>query len=210
MAKETYTVVKSTDQKSKQHFTDAKEAAKAFSEIAASEKPTVIKSVEGKGAQFIGGTTEKRLGDEVSHSKYISHTDKAFSEAWYAAERNKQSALERDRERVIEKEGAAVDFSKTEKPEVGKTYRGPILAVTDEIIVQRHTDEKTGKQVDIAHDKAKVFNYADKQESIGKSHQIAYPHSKSGFARELQPSELQKAPAPQHEAGKAASMERGR
>lgn len=208
MAKETYTVVKSGDMKFKQHFSDPKEAAKAFSDIAASEKPTVIKTVEGKGAQFVGGTTEKRTGDEVSHSKYTSHTDKAFSDAWYAAERGKQNTMERDKSSG--KEAAPVDLSKTENAEKGKTYRGPIMAVTDTVIVQRHKDEKTGKEVDIAHVKENVFNFKDVQASIGKDHQIAYPHSKSGFARELTEADKQKSPAPQHEAGKAASMERGR
>lgn len=210
MANEIYTVVKSTDRTFKQHFTDPQEAGKAFSDIAASEKPSVVKSIPGKGSEFIGGSTEKRNGSEVSYSKYISQTDKAFGNAYYAAERTKYGALARERGEEIEKDRTTVDLSKTEKAVVGRTYRGPILAVTAEFIVQRHTDEKTGHQVDIAHDKSKVFNYADKPDSIGKSHQIAYPHSKSGFARELQPSELQKAVVPQHEAHKTASMERSR
>ena len=313
MAKETYTLVKAAD-RSKEHFPDAKSAAEAFSKANAAERLTVVKTVEGQGANFVAGTTEKRGSTEQEFSKWVGQ-DKEFRDAWQKAEyvakervierdqaagikhgmmridglqahevrvfnrtddtsktqlydvefyKNREmpngssfaknvgidrqelaavigdknahsvdEASKRDKSPVVlsgeqlaytygsnqekaqrEYESAPVDFNKLEKAEVGKTYRGPVMAVTSEIIVQRHTDEKTGRQVDIAHDKANVFNYADKQGSIGKSHQIAYPHSKSGFARELQQSELQKAPAPQQEAGKdankTASIERAR
>lgn len=304
MAKETYTLVKATDH-SKEHFPDAKSAAEAFSKANAAEKPTVVKTVEGKGANFVAGTTELRGTAGKDFSKWVGQ-DKEFRDAWQkAAHVTKERVMERDQAAGIkhsmmridglqahevrvfaraddtsktpvydvefyknrempngsafaknvgidrqelaavigdknahsvdeankrdkgpmvlsgeklaytygsnqekaprEKESEPVDFNKLEKAEVGKTYRGPVMAVTAELIVQRHTDEKTGRQVDIAHNKANVFNYTDKQESIGKSHQIAYPHSKSGFARELQASELQRAAAPQHEAGKEAN-----
>lgn len=313
MAKETYTLVKAAD-RTTEHYSDAKSAAEAFSKTNPAERPAVVKTVEGQGANFVAGTTEKRGTKEQEFSKWVGQ-DKEFRDAWQKVEHvTKERIIERDQAAGIkhgmmridglqahelrvfprtddtsktplydvefyknhempngsafaksvgidrqelaavigdknahsvddankrdkapvvlsgeklaytygsnqekaqhENESDPVDFNKLEKAEVGKTYRGPVMAVTSEIIVQRHTDEKTGRQVDIAHDKAKVFNYTDKQESIGKSHQIAYPHSKSGFARELQPSELQRAVAPQHDAGKeankAASIERAR
>ena len=213
MAKETYTLVKVAD-RSTEHFPDAKSAAEAFSKTNSAEKPTVVKTVEGKGANFVAGTSEIKSATGKDFSKYVGHTDIAFRDAWNIAEMHREKGAHALEAAGREKQAAQVDMNKLEKAEIGKTYRGPIMAVTAELIVQRHTDEKTGRQVDIAHDKASVFNYTDKQESIGKSHQIAYPHSKSGFARELQPSELQRTAAPQHEAGKeankAASIERSR
>ena len=213
MAKETYTLVKTANQ-SREQFGDAKSAAEAFSKVNAAEKPTVVKTVPGKGAEFVAGTSEIKSATGKDFSKYVGHTDKAFRDAWSMAEMHREKGAHALEAAGREKQAAQVDMNKLEKAEIGKTYRGPIMAVTAELIVQRHTDEKSGNQVDIAHNKANVFNYSDKQENIGKEHQIAYPHSKSGFARELQPSELQRAAAPQHEAGKeankAASIERAR
>ena len=213
MSKEMYTVVKSVDQ-SKQHFHDAKSAAEAFSNTHAADLPSVVKTIPGKGAQFVAGTSTLKAATGVDYSKYVSHNDRDFSDAWNKAEMDRIKGNRMHEAAGREKQAAQVDMNKLEKAEIGKTYRGPIMAVTAELIVQRHTDAKSGNQVDVAHTKANVFNYDDKQQNIGKEHQIAYPHSKSGFARELQPSELQKAPekalAPQHEVSKAPSMERGR
>lgn len=213
MSKEMYTLVKAADN-SREQFGDAKSAAEAFSKANGADKPSVVKTVQGKGAEFVAGTSEIKAATGKDFSKYVGHTDKEFREEWNKAEMGREKGDHALEAAAREKSAAQVDMSKLENAEIGKTYRGPILAVTGELIVQRHTDEKSGKQVDIAHKKENVFNYAEKPESIGKSHQIAYPHSKSGFARELQPSELQKAPekaaAPQHEANKSSSMERGR
>ena len=213
MSKEMYTLVKASDN-SREQFGDAKSAAEAFIKANGADKPSVIKTVQGKGAEFVAGTSELKAATGKDFSKYVGHTDKAFRDEWSKAEMAREKGAHALEGAAKEKDAAQVDMSKLEKAEVGKTYRGPILAVTGELIVQRHTDEKSGRQVDIAHNKENVFNYAEKPESIGKSHQIAYPHSKSGFARELQPSELQKAPekaaAPQHEANKSSSMERDR
>jgi hypothetical protein len=213
MAKETYTLVNVAD-KTTEHFSDAKLAAQAFNRTDGALKPTVVKTVEGKGAEFVAGTSEIKAATGKDFSKYVGHTDKEFRDAYNVAQiqatRDDKALGEQQRE----KQAAQVDMDKLEKAAPGKTYRGPIMAVTAEMIVQRHTDEKSGRQIDIAHNKANVFNYADKPESIGKEHQIVYPHSKSGFARELQESELQKdhgkSATHQHEAGKSASMERDR
>lgn len=89
MAKETYTVLKSTDNTFKQHFTDAKEAGKAFSDIAGSEKPSVIKNTPGKGSELLARTAEKRSGSEIHYSKYVEQSDKTFADAWREAERGK-------------------------------------------------------------------------------------------------------------------------
>lgn len=213
MSTETYTLVKAADN-SHEHFGDAKLAAEAFSKANAADKPSVVKSIKGKGSEFVAGTSELKGMTGRDFSKYVGHNDQVFREAWNKAEAGREKGVHALEAAAREKQAAQVDMNKLEKAEIGKTYRGPILAVTGELIVQRHTDEKSGKQVDIAHKKENVFNYAEKPESIGKSHQIAYPHSKSGFARELQPSELQKTPekaaGSQHEADKSSSMERGR
>ncbi|MDF4211136.1 hypothetical protein P2W50_31280 [Pseudomonas protegens] len=208
MAKVVYTMVKSTDPQFRQKFSDGKEAGEAFSSTPASEKPSVIKTVEGKGAEFVGGTAGRRQGDQIAYTKYISHADRAFADAWNAAERNKKHSLEHNHDK--EKEIVSVDLGKPEKAEVGKTYRGPIIAVTKEVIIQRHTDEKTGRLVTIEHNRGNVFNLDDKKELVGRSHQIAYPHSKSGFARELQASELQSGSAAEKKTEKSSSLERSR
>lgn len=213
MTTETYTLVKAADN-SHEHFGNATLAAEAFSKANAAEKPSVVKTVKGKSAEFVAGTSELKGITGKDFSKYVGHNDQVFRQAWNKAEASREKGVHALEVAEREKQAAKVDMGKLENAEIGKTYRGPILAVTGELIVQRHTDEKSGKQVDVAHKKENVFNYADKPESIGKSHQIAYPHSKSGFARELQPSELQKAPekaaGAQHEADKSSTMERGR
>lgn len=136
MAKETYTLVKAAD-KSREQFGDAKSAAEAFSKANAAEKPTVVKTTLGKGAEFVAGTSEIKAAIGKDFSKYVGHTDKAFRDAWSMAEMHREKGADALEAAGREKQAAQVDMNKLEKAEIGKTYRGPIMAVTAEIIVQR-------------------------------------------------------------------------
>lgn len=67
--------------------------------------------------------------------------------------------------------------------EEGKAYQGKVIAVTEQHIIQRQVDTQTGKERDIAHDKAAVSGF--NQEKIGRDLEISYPHGKAGIAKDV-------------------------
>lgn len=98
MAKDTYTLVDKHDQK--QQFGNGRDAGEAFARARDEDRPVVIKSTEGKGAQFLatsGHSTDRETGERV-YSKGFNQNDSAFREGWEKVEREKiTAAYERDR-----------------------------------------------------------------------------------------------------------------
>lgn len=96
--KETYTLVDKHDRK--QHFDDGRAAGEAYARASGEDKPVVIKSTEGKGAQFLASTAQsldRETGDKV-FIKDFNRADVAFREGWEKVEREKIAALyERDK-----------------------------------------------------------------------------------------------------------------
>ncbi len=99
MAKETYTLVYE-DNRDKQQFDNGKAAGEAFARARDEDRPVVIKSTEGKGAQFLASTgysPDRETGERV-YSKGFNQNDAAFREGWEKVEREKiAAAYERDR-----------------------------------------------------------------------------------------------------------------
>ncbi len=98
MAKETYTLVDKHDRK--QQFDNGRDAGEAFARAHGEDRPVVIKSTEGKGAQFLATTAQShdRETGEKTHIKDFNRSDTAFREGWEKVEREKiAAAYERDR-----------------------------------------------------------------------------------------------------------------
>lgn len=98
MAKETYTLVDKHDRK--QQFDNGRDAGEAFARASGENRPVVIKSTEGKGAQFLATTAQShdRETGEKTHIKDFNRSDTAFREGWEKVEREKiAAAYERDR-----------------------------------------------------------------------------------------------------------------
>lgn len=98
MAKETYTLVDKHDRKQK--FDNGRDAGEAFARANGEDRPVVIKSTEGKGAQFLATTAQShdRETGEKTHIKDFNRSDTAFREGWEKVEREKiAAAYERDR-----------------------------------------------------------------------------------------------------------------
>lgn len=98
MTKETYTLVDKHDRKQK--FDNGRDAGEAFARANGEDRPVVIKSTEGKGAQFLASTAQShdRETGEKTHIKDFNRSDTAFREGWEKVEREKiAAAYERDR-----------------------------------------------------------------------------------------------------------------
>lgn len=102
MAKETYTLVDKHDRK--QQFDNGRDAGEAFARARGEDRPVVIKSTEGKGAQFLATTAQShdRETGEKTHIKDFNRSDTAFREGWEKVEREKiAAAYERDRAAAV-------------------------------------------------------------------------------------------------------------
>lgn len=164
-----------------------------------SDLETAIGEKNAKTVRESGEASMKLAGEKLAYE--VGYSPAEFDRMMFAKEDRKSREMDQmllDRygpggmtshpkapvvELVKYKENADGAERMAVKAEEGKSYQGKVIAVTEQHIIQRQVEPKTGKERDVAHDKVAVSGFS--QEKVGREVEISYPHGKAGIARDV-------------------------